>query len=292
MNTALQEARAQALWCDVQPRRQPRAPARDAQDEQRRARARAEAEYVRGRAQRLHDHRLSLDSATAAARIRAAAAKQKPAAHPVPQHWATAKRTLRRAAARPPKAEREMAAQEAARRRVEAQERQVERQELLAQRQLVLKKLEAERKGKQAERKRKHEALMLERAAQANAEAEAERKAQRERQAQREAQREAEAQRKAERKAQREASTSRDPLCRGPDGNGNCRHQGIRGINSGTYLNKLCKGCNKDEAARLDRPCRGWQAGGCRYHNQARLRGTLCHACDSAQKRSRKKRKQ
>ena len=289
MNTALQEAMAQALWCDNQPRPQPRARARDAQDEQRRARARAdEAEYVRGRAQRLHDHRLSLDSATAAARIRAAAAKQKPDAYSVPQHRATAKRTLRRAAARPPKAEREMAAQEAARRRVEVQERQVERQELLAQRQLVLKKLQAERKGKQAERKRKHEALMLERAAQANAEAEAERKAQRERQAQREA----EAQRKAERKAQREASTSRDPLCRGPDGNGNCRHQGIRRINSGTYLNKLCKGCNKDEAARLDRPCRGWQAGGCRYHNQARLRGTLCHACDSAQKRSRKKRKQ
>ena len=289
MNTALQEARAHALWCDVQPRRQPRAPARDAQDEQRRARARAdEAEYVRGRAQRLHDHRLSLDSATAAARIRAAAAKQKPDAYSVPQHRATAKRTLRRAAARPPKVEREMATQEAARRRVEAQEQQVERQELLAQRQLVLKQLQAERKGKQAERKRKHEALMLERAAQANAEAEAERKAQRERQAQREA----EAQRKAERKAQREASTSRDPLCRGPDGNGNCRHQGIRRIAAGTYLNKLCKGCNKDEAARGDRPCRGWQAGGCRNHNQARLRGTLCHACDSAQKRSRKKRKQ
>ena len=157
----------------------------------------------------------------------------------------------------------------------------------MTQRQLVLKQLQAERKGKQAERKRKHEALMLERAAQANAEAEAERKAQRERQAQREA----EAQRKAERKAQRKEA-QRDPSCRGPDGNGNCRHQGIRRSAGGTYLHKLCNGCDKDEAARGDRPCRGWQAGGCRYHNQARLRGTLCHACLSAQKRSRKKRKQ
>ena len=273
MNTALQEARAQVLWCDSQPRPQPRARARDAQDEQRRARARAdEAEYVRGRAQRLHDHRLSLDSATAAARIRAAAAKQKPDAYSVPQHRATAKRTLRRAAARPPKAEREMAAQEAARRRVEEQEQQVERQELLAQRQLVLKKLQAEREGK-------HEALMWKRAAEANAEAEAERKAERERKAQREAQREAEAQRKAERKAQREASTSRDPLCRGPDGNGNCRHQGIRRSAGGTYLHKLCNGCYKDEAARGDRPCRGWQEGGCHHHNQARPQGLLCYAC-------------
>ena len=64
----------------------------------------------------------------------------------------------------------------------------------------------------------------------------------------------------AERKAQREAS--RDPLCRGPDGNGNCRHQGIRPINKGPYLHKLCRGCQNDEAARLDRPCLGWQAGG------------------------------
>lgn len=285
MNNALQEAMAQALWCDSQPRPQPRARARDAQDEQRRARARAdEAEYVRGRAQRLLDHRLSLDSATAAARIRAAAAKQKPDAYPVPQHRATAKRTLHRAAARPPKAEREMAAQEAAaRRRVEVQERQVERQELLAQRQLVLKQLQAERKGKQAERKRKHEALMLERAAQANADAEAKRKAQRER--------EAEAQREAERKAQRKEAQL-DPLCRGPDGNGNCRHQGIRRFHSDNYRHKLCKGCDKDELARLDRPCPGWQAGGCRHHNQARPHGTLCQACNSAQMRSRKKSKQ
>ena len=184
-----------------------------------------------------------------------------------------------------------MAAQEAARRRVEARERQVERQELLAQRQLVLKQLQAERKGKQAERKRKHEALMLERAAQANAEAEAERKAQRERQAQREAQREAEAQRKAERKAQREASTSRDPLCRGPDGNGNCRHQGIRRSAGGTYLHKLCNGCYKDEAARGDRPCRGWQEGGCQHHNQARPRGLQCYACNNAQAASKRKEK-
>ena len=150
---------------------------------------------------------------------------------------------------------------------------------------------EAERKGKQAERKRKHEALMLERAAQANAEAEAEREAERERQAQREAQREAEAQRKAERKAQREASTSRDPLCRGPDGNGNCRHQGIRPIAAGTYLHNLCNGCYKDEAARGDRPCRGWQAGGCQNHNQARPRGLQCYACNNAQAASKRKEK-
>ena len=179
-----------------------------------------------------------------------------------------------------------MAAQEAARRRVEVQERQVERQELLAQRQLVLKKLEAERKGKQAERKRKLEALMWERVAQANAEAEAERKAQRERQAQREA----EAQRKAERKAQRKEA-QRDHSCRGPDGNGNCRHQGIRPM-SRQGLRKLCRGCMKDEAARLDRPCLGWPAGGCRHHNQARAQSTLCSACSSAQVRSRKKSKQ
>ena len=34
-----------------------------------------------------------------------------------------------------------------------------------------------------------------------------------------------------------------DSLCMGPDGNGNCSHQGLRSIIHGSCRRKLCEGC-------------------------------------------------
>ena len=73
--------------------------------------------------------------------------------------------------------------------------------------------------------------------------------------------------RKAQREAEREAQREKVRLCMGPDGDGNCPHQGHR-----KCRRVLCHGCSKDKASRLDRPCQGWQVGGCPQHKQARLR--------------------
>ena len=67
----------------------------------------------------------------------------------------------------------------------------------------------------------------------------------------------------------------------GPDGDGNCPHQGHRMCRGDGRTRMLCYGCYKDKASQLDRPCQGWQVGGCPRHKQARLGGTLCSGCNN-----------